>query len=181
MKKLITGGLAVLVAVGGLAYASPYFALHQIKTAIVAHDADALSEHVDFPALRENIKGQLMAAMSDNMNTPEMKENPLSVMGQAFGMTVLGPMVDSMLSPAGVVALMRSGAKEAEAEPAIKGDASDGEAKPAYTVSYTGLNKVSIHPANGTKNEGTFTLRREGLWHWKLVAIELPARALSAR
>src|SRR5256885_3284520 len=60
-KTLARALAALCVAAAGLLYASPYIALHQIGKAVERRDAQALSGYVDFPALRESIKGQMMA------------------------------------------------------------------------------------------------------------------------
>lgn len=66
--KTLAGALAALcVAAAGLLYASPYIALHQIGKAVERRDAQALSGYVDFPALRESIKGQMMARLQSQM------------------------------------------------------------------------------------------------------------------
>ncbi|MBY0237885.1 MAG: DUF2939 domain-containing protein [Burkholderiaceae bacterium] len=179
MKKLLsTVGIGVL-ALAAFAYASPYFTLHQIKNSLADKDADALSEHVDFPALRENVKGQVMAMMSARMSGPEMKDNPFAAMGQALGAAMVGPMIDSMVSPAGVVALMRNSASRSSSAGETKAPNSGEQIKPNYTVSYKGWDRVTVRPAGSEAGEGTLTLRRHGLWNWKLTAIEMPSEILS--
>lgn len=60
LKPVAIGiALIVVAAVALYAYASPYLALRQMKQAIDARDAQAISVHVDFPALRISLKQQL--------------------------------------------------------------------------------------------------------------------------
>src|SRR3989442_6257184 len=66
-KTLARALAALCVAAAGLLYASPYIALHQIGKAVERRDAQALSGYVDFPALRESIKGQMMASLQSQM------------------------------------------------------------------------------------------------------------------
>jgi hypothetical protein len=178
LKKRILAG-AIAIAMGGAIFASPYFALHQIKQSLRERDADSLSERVDFPALRENLKGQLMAAMTEGMSAPAMKELPFAAMGQALGAALIGPMVDSMISPAGVELLMRNNAAISTEARHPAGETSAPQSSAGYTLSYKGWSKVVIHATNANGNEGDLTLRRHGLWSWKLAAIEMSAGALA--
>lgn len=173
MKKIpLAAGVAAVLALT-IAFGSPYIALYQLRTAVSERDADAVSEHVDFPSLRENLKGQIMAGMMSSMDTPEMKTNPFANMGKALGVAMVGPMVDAMISPAGVIALMaREPGKsmhDVKPEPDTK--------KPDYKLSFKGLNKVLIHRGHSEPSDGAFAMRRSGLWGWKLTSIELPADA----
>jgi hypothetical protein len=55
---------AVLVSaalIGAYWYWSPHMVLYEMAKATKNKDADALNEHVDYPKLRESIKGQLSA------------------------------------------------------------------------------------------------------------------------
>ena len=173
MKKIpLAAGMVAILALT-IAFGSPYIALYQLRTAVSERDADAVSEHVDFPALRENLKGQIMSGMMSSMDTPEMKANPFAGIGQAFGVAMVGPMVDAMISPAGVIALMArepgKSMQDVKPEPDTK--------KPDYKLSFKGMNKVLIHRAASDTSDGGFAMRRFGLWGWKLTAIELPADA----
>ena len=94
MKKIVVGAVVVAcVAAVGLLYASPHIALYNIGKAIERKDADAVSEYVDFPALRENVKGVLLAKMQSEMDKPEMKDNPFAGLGQILHFPDIGPVV----------------------------------------------------------------------------------------
>lgn len=173
MKKpaIAVAGISVLLA--AITFGSPYWALHQMRQAIAERDADALSDHVDFVALRESLKGQVMGGMMESMDSPETKSNPFAGIGRAIGAAMVGPMIDSMVSPAGVIALMKN-------TPAGNGASSKGEgaaSKPDYGLTFKGLNRVTVHRTDTDNPDGTITLRRFGLWDWKLTAIALPAGA----
>lgn len=160
--------LALLITFG-----TPYIALYQIRTAIAERDAEAISDHVDFPALRENLKGQVMGGMMAAMDTPEMKSNPFVGVGQALGAALVGPMIDSMISPAGVIALMRHSSPASTARSRSAG-ASE---KPDYKLSFKGWSKVILSRVDADGTDGALTLRRFGLWDWKLTSIEVPMDA----
>lgn len=173
MSKIITAGALASVAFIASIAASPYIALHQMKVAVQERDADALSDYVDFPALRENVKGQLMAQMSSKMDSPELKSNPFAAIGQAFGIAMVGTMVDKLVSPAGVVALMRGNDARAAGKTVDEYDHTT-EKAPDYELSYKGWGRITIHP-RGEAQSGVMTMKRDGLWGWKMTAFDLPS------
>ena len=179
MKKITIAATVAAIAIADSAYASPYYALHQIKTAVAVRDAQALASHVDFPALRESVKAQLEANMANSIQAVAGSDNPYAALGQSIASAMLGKMVDAMVSPAGVVALVNKSAVSPQ------GNADDGTAadrpqeKPAYSAAYAGLNKFVVHAKDGSK-EGALVLQRHGVWGWKLSGIEL-ATAVAGR
>ncbi|MGK5026060.1 DUF2939 domain-containing protein [Janthinobacterium sp. RB2R34] len=188
MKKIILAAAFFLIALGAVTYATPWYTLHQMKTALAERDAAALAEHVDFPALRENVKQQINGAMADGIKATAGADNPFAAMGQALVSSMTNKMVDAMVSPAGVVALVNksvvssdgrvSEASEvggAETQPAPKADS-----KARYTASYAGWDRFVIRPAARQEDGGGLVLRRHGLWSWKLSEIEI-SKAMAAR
>jgi Protein of unknown function (DUF2939) len=101
-------GVAV-VAVVVTSYASPYWTLRQMRNAILEKDADAFSSRVDFPALRESVRAQVMIAMQARLGTPDMKGNALAGFGMLLGMALVNQVIDTMVTPAGVMTLMAEG------------------------------------------------------------------------
>jgi hypothetical protein len=179
-KAVVIATLITSVAALG-SYFSPHLTLYQMKRAIESRDADAFSEYVDFPALRENFKGQMMAKMNQDMSSQEMKGNPFAGLGQALATAFVGPMIDAMVSPAGVIAMMNSG-KVTPLPVAAKGravpvsDAAPNQT-PNYSVSYKGWNRTVVRVNDQGKEQVGFgfVFKRDGLWSWKLSAVEMPA------
>jgi hypothetical protein len=177
--KILVGVLAGVVLLGSIA-ASPYITLYQMRGAMQDGDADAFSKHVDFPALRENFKGQMMAFMNREMESPEMAGNPFAGFGKAMAVAFIGPMVDNLISPAGVIAMMKSNSVSLSA--AKKSGTSTSDASPAaaskpapdYAIDYRGWDKVVVHGKDASDDRGGFVFRRNGIWDWKLSAVELP-------
>ncbi len=172
MKKIVFAGALAAVALVTSVAVSPYVALHGMKTAVQEKDADALSDYVDFPALRENVKGQLLAHMSNEMDSPEMKSNPFANMGKALGMAMVGTMVDKLVSPAGVVALLRGNDARATGKTIDEYDHTT-EKAPDYTLNYKGWSRVTVRLRGGSQ-AGVMTMKRDGLWGWKMTAFDLP-------
>ena len=182
MKKITIAAAVAVIAVAATAYATPYYTLHQIKTALAERNADALAEHVDFPALRASVKTQLEASMARSIAATAGSDNPLAALGQSIAGAMLGKMVDAMVSPAGVVALVNKSAVSPQARAAGDADApADGaRKKAAYSAGYTGLNTFVVRAQDGNAQDGALVLQRHGVWGWKLSSIEI-ASAMAAR
>lgn len=100
--------IAALIVAAGLvvyAYASPYLALRQMKQAIDARDAQAISAYVDFPALRISLKQQLTDELMRRIDA-RTRDNPLAIIGAMIGSALVGPLVDAYATPEGVAMLM---------------------------------------------------------------------------
>ncbi|HHL4078769.1 MULTISPECIES: DUF2939 domain-containing protein [Burkholderia] len=106
IKPLLIVALVVaLIAALGYAYASPYVALGRLKSAIDARDAQAISEYVDFPALRISLKQQVTEELMRRIDAMK-KNSPFAVIGALIGSALIGPLVDAYATPEGVAALM---------------------------------------------------------------------------
>ena len=182
LKKITIAAAVAIVAIAATAYASPYYALHQIKAALAERNAEALAEHVDFPALRASVKTQLEASMERSIAATAGSDNPLAALGQSIASAMLGKMVDTMVSPAGVVALVNKSAVSPQADANTNADApADGAQKKAgYSAGYAGLNTFVVRAKDGNAQEGALVLLRHGVWGWKLSSIEI-ASAMAAR
>jgi hypothetical protein len=175
MKKLVAGGALAAVALAASSYFSPHLTLYQMREAINSKDADAFAEYVDFPALRESFKGQMLAVIQKD--TAKMKDNPFAAFGAGLATMFVGQMVDTMISPAGVIAMMKTGeanpvaAKQAAAKP------ESDKQKPNYAVSYNGWGRTLVQVVGAEKETVGFVMRRDGLWSWKLAAVQFPDAA----
>jgi len=178
MKKThaIAAAAAVAATLVLTSYASPYWTLHQMKTAIADKDADQLSEHIDFPALRESFKGQMMTMMNKRMSSPEMANNPFSGVGQMMAVALINPLIDAAVSPAGVLAMMESGKVQPAPRQTQKADPATPQDKLDYSVNYQSWSKVAVSQRG--QHTGRFILKRTGLWSWRLSALELPGSLL---
>ncbi|QNB11531.1 DUF2939 domain-containing protein [Paraburkholderia bannensis] len=96
---------AAVVAALGYGYASPYIALNHLKQAADARDAAALSEYVDYPALRASLKQQAGEMLQRRIQA-EHSSNPLLLFGAVIGSALIGPLVDAYATPEGVAALL---------------------------------------------------------------------------
>jgi len=177
MKK--TRILAAITAAAALlalsSYVSPYWTLHQMKTAIAERNADGLSKHIDFPALRSSFKVQMTAMMNKHMASAEMKDNPFASAAQMMGAALVDRVIDTAVSPAGVLAMMEAGKAQPNARSGGSTDAATEHSD--YAVNYRGWNTVAIFTSQ--QDAGQFILKRNGLWSWQLSALEIPESVLN--
>nr|WP_315597674.1 DUF2939 domain-containing protein [uncultured Cupriavidus sp.] len=187
MSKKVLVGVAAVMVVGAVAsYASPYWTIYQMRSAIEKRDAEKFSTYVDYPALRESLKAQLLISLQgDVASSPELKDNPFAGLGQIIGLAMVNTLVETMGPPAGVMALM-AGEKPGPKPSALQAPAPAPAPEPdtprkdaakdtlRYDVSYRSWDLVQ---ATATKENGepiTADLRRDGLWSWKWVGIKIP-------
>jgi len=192
-KKLMAiAGIAIAAGVAS-SYASPYITLYQMRSALADNDADSFSSHVDFPSMRESLRAQLMTMMQAKMaNSPEMNGNSFADLGMVMAMGFVNQAIDTMVTPAGVMTMMAQGAAKPARSgvPAPSPESSDaahtgavGGAMPQtsgskpkadYSVGYKNWSTVTATSRKGTDDEVTFIFKRDGLWSWKLSAVNLP-------
>lgn len=209
-RKFIVGGAIAAVLVAAVAwYSTPYIALYSIHRAVERDDADAVSQYVDFPVLRENIREIVMARMAEVAPLPE-GGGALASLGQALAQGVANQMVDQLVSPTGVMLLMEGGGAlrqklpqvslvpqivppqpQAEGQPPTPPSTPSDSSAPAapsaapsvdaaqlrargrdVRVSYQGWSQVRVGPRDAL---GGLIFRRDGLFGWKLVDVEMPA------
>jgi hypothetical protein len=178
LKKITIAAAVAVIAIAATAYASPYYALHQIKTALAERNAEALAEHVDFPALRTSVKTQLETSMARSIALTAGSDNPLAALGQRVASAMLNKMVDAMVSPASVVALVNKSAVSPQADADAPADGPQKKAE--YSAGYAGVNTFVIRAKDGNAQDGALVLLRHGVWGWKLSSVEI-ASAMAAR
>ena len=177
---VIAAVIAVLAGIAVLLYASPYIALNSIKKAMDAQDANALAQYVDFPVLRENLKGRLMSSLANKLPKSDDSSNPLGGIGEAIGGMVVGAAVDNLVSPAGVMMMMQTGKfgpKVPRSTPApAQGDGASAdranESDPrGFSLNYQGFSKVRVFRKSDPGS--AFIFRRDGLMGWKLINVDM--------
>jgi len=175
-RVLAAGAVGALLVVAATSFASPWWTLHALKSAAARHDGDAVSALVDFPALRTSVKSQIQASLNHNIDKAGA-DNPLAKFGQALAATLVNPLVDAVVSPASVAAMIQHGrvtiAKphgEPDAADAPDGQPAQPSEPPRYSVHYRGWDGFAVTAGDG----GSFLFHRTGLWSWQLAGIELP-------
>lgn len=164
------GVVAAIFVVAAVAwyFGSPYYTLSQMKAAAQANDPDGLSAHVDYPALREDLKSEFMAHM---MAEAQKDESGFGALGMALGSAMIGPMVDGMVSPAGVRAMLLS---KQQRETAKAGNASTAPGKVDEDLVIERRSFSEFAVKSKSDPDGAMVFTRHGLG-WKLSGVDLPA------
>jgi hypothetical protein len=176
--------LAIFVFAAAFATA-PWFAFRALKAAAQYEDVQAISELVDFPAVRGSLTAELndkTPAASAPAEPPSIWRDPLGVFKRAIApIAPPEPKVDRYLTIQGLSALTRGyapgTAPPVPPKPATAMDkAKAAVSGPHAMIAYWDPNRVRIsvkrpdQPAKTT----VFTFRRDKLFTWRLVHIRLP-------
>lgn len=167
--------LAVLLIVGWLA-ASPYYAMYALGKGIDNEDKDALEEVVDFPVLRQNLKDTLSTVITSKM-TKEAGDNPFAALGMMMANAMIDPMINSMVTPAGLAKLSKKelpqpGEKNVPTSTTPQ-ESSESESLTSrnYKLEYETMNRVAVRP-EGVEDPPVFIFKRDVLF-WRLVDVRL--------
>ena len=196
-RKLIWGAAAAVLLGAALFYATPYLSLWRLHRAVESADAQAVSNQIDFESLRESVRSKVAGQITRNA-----PQGAVAGLGQALALTAANQMVDALVSPEGVqrlldgrqaLAPLAQVLKPAEAQaPGAAAGSAPATAHPArptlqealgdarrLQVRYLDWSSVQVQLAD---QPGALILRREGLWGWRVAAIDWPADlALPAR
>jgi Protein of unknown function (DUF2939) len=175
-RYLLIGGVVGAFFCGGALYASPYLTLYQMYQAVEHHDTQGISNHVNFPALRESVKANLQSVVEQET---QKQDNPLmGILGKILGSGVLNPVMDTaigtIVTPEGVAALLEGqrlqlGGGQEQAQFSEKAASVD------VNPHYESFNQfvVSVKPKGEDTEPVELILSREFL-DWKVSGVRLP-------
>jgi hypothetical protein len=166
MKKIVGVLVALCLAVGVWWYASPLWTLHEMRQAAKAGDAQKLSEYVDYPALRENLKSEFRRGMTNEM--AKHADDGFAMFGSALALAVVNPVIDAMVTPEGVQAMFDQRKQLDRVAPA---KAKMPAAPQDPIVDREGFSEFVVRDKDPTK--GSLVFKRSGLG-WKLSGIAMP-------
>lgn len=171
-KSLLFVVVVIIAFLGGYWYYSPYLALKKIQDAAQRKDADAFSEWIDYPKVRESLKGQIAAVMAKEAAS---SYDGLAVFGTMLGMALVNPMVDALVRPESVMHAMQSGEmKQAQASAHLGTQAVPGKKPVEWTLERKNVDKIVAHrrePDRGVGKGFAVVFERQGFADWKLTEI----------
>lgn len=178
MKKLIALVLLLVLVLLGILATGPFQTVHGIRQAIEKQDTAALKQHVDFNALRSSFKAQLEDDLARRMDA-ESQSNPLSAIAMKLAGGLTDGIVDAMVTPAGIGAVLEGRGmfrRLTGQAPAAAGDSrtthpDDVLADARYAFQSPSRFTATVPNADG--EPVVFVLTREG-WRWRLSDIRLP-------
>ncbi len=157
---------AVLAALAWL-FVAPVLTAQELQRALRDNDAPAIQRVVNFPALRENLRGTLGANLSGLGGKATLE--PGSAFGAALAGLMMGPVVDALVTPAGLSSLFKGGAGAFTGQAAQNIRVSSGlQALDRYAITLTDLDNPD--------SVVTLVLMPNGL-QWQLTAISFPPGA----
>lgn len=174
---LVAVGVLVLLGVLGGVLTGPWLAVRGIERAIAERDTAALSRHVDFPALRINLKAQAQDRIVRQAGE-RVTTHPLGALAVAAAGQAASAAVDTMATPAGVSGLLQGHALFQRARgKTVGGDTWAGPepARPLQSAQlrYQSLSRFTATIPHADGSTTVCVLERQGL-RWRLVDIRLP-------
>jgi hypothetical protein len=177
MKKIFSfiAALLIVLALGSGAYwyYSPFLAMKSMAQAAKEKNADKFNEGVDYPRLRESLKGQISAQLA--MTIGKEDSNPLSGLGAMLGMAMVNQIVDAFVRPEMVMEMMKDGAVKTEKSATPSKTSADQDIK--WVVDRKGVDRVVATPQNmqspSSKEPLGFVFERTGFSSWKLIELRM--------
>lgn len=179
-------GVVLIAVLGAYWYWSPYVAMNSMKDAAEARDADTFNQYVDYPKLRESLKGQFSAMMTKEIGKQRSGgselENAGTALGAMLGLAFADKFIEAMVRPEVVMQAMAEGKMQSPTA-GSKAGAAGSEARPPekevqWSFERKGVNRVIARGAQGEaalSDSPGFVFDRTGFADWKLTEIRLPA------
>jgi hypothetical protein len=159
---------ALIIAAGVTWYlASPAWTLHKMKAAADANDPEALNSYIDYPALREDLKAEITGQM---MAEAKKDKSGFGGVGLAIGTAMIGPVIDRLVTPAGMRAALIAKRDQARTKAAPQA-ASALRVPDDPVIVRRGFSEFLV--ASKQQPRGGLVFKRHGL-SWKLSGVDLP-------
>jgi hypothetical protein len=177
MKKWLIMIVAALALALGWIVAGPFLTIHAIRNAVQEQDSASLSEHVDVPALRANLKLQIDDYVVRRAG-PDMQTNLLGAIALRLAGGATDGIVDVMATPAGLAAVMEGRNLWQRLDGKRTSDDAYATAPPRDPLegAHYGFESLSRFTATVRNADGepvVFVLTRTG-FTWKVSDVRLP-------
>jgi hypothetical protein len=184
-SKLLKSGLLVAaLALAAYWYWSPLLTLRQMKSAAVRHDADTFNNYVNYPRVRESLKGQFSALIA--AETVQRHGGDVSAadagatLGAVFGVMMVDRVVDALVRPEAVMHAMQEGRLAGAGQPPASPSPSDKSSKgdtPRWVGERKGVDKYVVSastPGDLPQDRVSLVFERSGFAHWALTEVRMP-------
>jgi hypothetical protein len=179
-------GIFLLFSLAAYIYWTPYQTLHDMRQELRDGQADKLDQVIDYTSVREGLKRDFRSlALGEVEDDTSIKNKLLGVLGLALGAQVVDPIVDYVVSPAGlrdvvegvVPVLSRSRARSngTDSDPSAAPATSEPPADNVKTTNcrYADLNEFIAIVSSKSGSATALTFSRRGLLSWQLTHIKL--------
>ncbi len=160
-------------------YFAPHLTVRSMRLAAARGDAEALAAHVDFPALRANIKSQLADTVSERIGERE-DIGAFSGLAASLVTAVAGPMFDGMVSPRALSLMFASRGLARDGLAVVAADdqpVNSGSDLPQWqaAMAYEDLDTfaVTLEPDDDLTTPAKLVFKRHRLLWWKLSAVAM--------
>lgn len=172
MRVLLVLGVVIAAGLGWYEF-SPLYTLNEMRKAADEGNGAKLSNHVDFQALKRDLKGDLRRAILIEAGRQGAEHDPWIKFGGDLAVAFAGPGVDMLVTPEAVQAMFdaRKAAATAAPEPGSPTRPIPVSIpKQGAVIERTGLSEFKVRSPG---KEGAAVFRRYGLG-WKLAGVDMP-------
>ncbi|WP_162199481.1 DUF2939 domain-containing protein [Aurantiacibacter marinus] len=153
---------------------SPYLAMNDLRAAAESGDQAELENSIDFPQVRESLKSEFRASLAAKIVNSE-EQDGLEALGSMFAMGMVDTMVDGLVTPEGMSALITRGRLNREE---ADGEQAEGFSDQDWSLEREGFSSFRATPSlKSGETPPTLIFERDGL-SWRLTAIDMPADVL---
>jgi hypothetical protein len=138
-----------------------------MKAAADANDPDALNPYIDYPALREDLKSEITGQM---IAEAKKHNSGFGGLGLAIGTAMIGPVVDGLVTPAGMRAALMAKRDQVRTKAASQA-ASALRVPDDPVIVRRGFSEFLV--ASKKQPKSGLVFKRHGL-SWKLSGVDLP-------
>jgi uncharacterized protein YecT (DUF1311 family) len=175
-KLMLTGGAVALLL--ATVVGSPYWTVSQIKSAAQHNDSKALAEYIDFPSVKDSLKSQINGMLVKEV-AKKGQSDGLEALGAAMATAFVGPMIDAFVTPETLTLMMQGKSVKLGETPAQQQTDTTGTEDDSTTnveMGYDSYSRFNIQVSDKAEpnKKVSFTLKREGLWSWKVATLTMP-------
>ncbi|MFC0679278.1 DUF2939 domain-containing protein [Lysobacter korlensis] len=182
MKKWLAIALLAFAAAFAYLAAGPFLAINSIRGAIEQNDTAALSQHVDFPTLRVNLRAQVDDYLVRKAGV-DVQASPFGAIALRIAGAASGGIVDALATPAGIGFVLQgrsawhriSGDGVSQADTYAHVPPEDLLAEAQYR--YESPSRFTATVRNRDGAPVVFVLTRDGV-RWRVTDVRLPLQAL---
>ena len=153
--------------------ATPFLSVWSLERAAAAGDAEGISEHVDFPALRESIRANTAQRIRGIGSA--LPAGPLAELGTNLATALASSAVDTIVTPETVAMMMRG------MQPGTTAPASTPLGEFDLSMGYSALNRfvVEARAKDSTSPPVQLIFTRSGFASWRLTSVRDPSLSTS--
>lgn len=179
LKNFLMAAAVITALLLAYVAAGPYLAINGIRKALETQDVSALERHVDFPALRVNMRAHVEDYIARQGGGLAESGGLLGAMGLQVASGLGGAAVDAMVTPLGIGALLQGRSMWMRGtRQTVDGD-TYGAPRPAdplkdATMRYESTTRFTATAADENGEPVTVVFQRKGL-QWRLTDVRFDA------